>query len=54
MSNVNDKVKALLQTLSVEERQLLTRVLKIEYDVLYMAKPRVGPDLLKAAREIIK
>lgn len=54
MSSVNERVKALLQTLSTEERQLLNRVLKIEYEMLYSARPRVKEDLMKAARDVIK
>lgn len=54
MSDVNEKVRQLLVSLSTEERQLLGRVLKIEHEVLYSAKPRVRDDLLKAVREVIK
>lgn len=54
MSNVRDQIQALLQTLSTEERQLLSRVLKIEHELLYQLKPRVKEDLMKAAREVIK
>jgi len=54
MSDVNEEVRQLLATLSGEERQLLSRVLKIEHDVLYSSRPRVREDLLKAVREVIK
>lgn len=54
MSEVQEKVKRLLQSLSGEERQLLGRVLKIEHEVLYREKPRVREELLKATREVIK
>ncbi len=54
MSKVSEEVRRLLQSLSLEERQLLTRILKIEHEVLYSAKPRVREDLLKATREVIK
>lgn len=54
MSNVNDKVKQLLVSLTPEERQFLSRVLKIEHEMLYSLRPRVGDDLLKAIREVVK
>ncbi len=54
MSDVNEKVRQLLMTLSIEERQLLGRVLKIEHEVLYSAKPRVRDDLMRAVREVVK
>lgn len=55
MSEVNEEVRRLLQTLSLEERQLLNKILQIEYEKLYMAKPRGAlEDCLKATREIIK
>jgi hypothetical protein len=54
MSEVNDKVRQLLLSLSQEERQFLNRVLQIEHEMLYSAKPRVGDDLLKAVREVVK
>ena len=54
VSKVSEEVRRLLQSLSLEERQLLTRILKIEHEVLYSAKPRVREDLLKATREVIK
>ena len=53
-SDVNDQVKTLLLSLSIEERQFLNRVLKIEHEVLYSSKPRVAEDLLKAVREVVK
>lgn len=54
MSDVNDQVKQLLLSLSTEERQFLSRVLQIEHEMLYSSKPRVGDDLLKAIREVVK
>lgn len=54
MSDINDRVKEHLLSLSNEERQFLNRVLKIEHDLLYSAKPRVAEDLLKAVRDIVK
>ena len=54
MSEISAKVEVLLQSLSLEERQLLSRVLKIEHEVLYSAKPRVREELIKAVREVIK
>lgn len=54
MSDINERVKEHLLSLSNEERQFLNRVLKIEHDLLYSAKPRVAEDLLKAVRDIVK
>lgn len=54
MSEVNDKVRQLLLSLNPEERLFLNRVLQIEHEMLYSAKPRVGEDLLKAVREVVK
>jgi hypothetical protein len=54
MTSVKDKVQELLNQLTVEERQLLGRVLKVEKDYLYHQKPRIKDDLMKAVREIVK
>jgi hypothetical protein len=54
MSDVNEQVRKLLVSLSIEERQFLNRVLKIEHEVLYSSRPRVAEDLLKAVREVVK
>lgn len=54
MSDVSEKVRQLLLTLSTEEQQLLSRFLKVEHEVLYRTKPRVKEEYLKATREVIK
>ncbi len=54
MSSVNEKVAALLQGLTLEEQQLLTRVLRIEQEKLYLKQPQVREDLMRAVREVIK
>lgn len=53
-NEAKQKARAILESLSVEERQLLTKILKIERDWLHQAKPRIQEDLVKAVKESIK
>jgi hypothetical protein len=54
MSTIKEQVAALLQALTPEEQTLLSRVLRIEQEKLYMKQPQVREDMLRAVREIIK
>lgn len=49
-----EKARQILLDLSIEERKLLTRVLKIERATINQLKPRNQEDLMKAIKEEIK
>ncbi len=52
---VQAKIREILQSLSEDERKLLSRVLDAERDKLYMQKPRgINDDLTKAITEVIR
>ena len=54
MTSVKEKVHALVQELSADERQLLSRVLRLEQEHLHRQKPRLKEELMRAAREVFK
>ncbi|MEH0198716.1 hypothetical protein V7S57_23460 [Caulobacter sp. CCNWLY153] len=54
MSSIKEQVAELLQSLTTEEQQLLSRVLKVEQEKLYQRQPQVREDLMKAVRDVIK
>jgi hypothetical protein len=49
-----EKAKQILLRLTLEERKLLTRVLKIERATIHQVKPRNQEELMKAIKEEIK
>ena len=53
---IDNKLNDLLVSLatSQQEQDLLARVLKIEREKLYLERPRVKDDLLRAVREVFK
>ena len=52
--SIRNRMVEILKELSDEEKELLCRVLKIEAEKLYLSKPQIKQDILKAVREIIK
>jgi 3-deoxy-D-arabino-heptulosonate 7-phosphate (DAHP) synthase class II len=54
MSTIKEKVVELLQALTPEEQQLLSRILRIEQEKLYQRQPQVREELMRAVREVIK
>jgi mRNA-degrading endonuclease RelE of RelBE toxin-antitoxin system len=54
MSEVREKVLEILKRLDETELRYLSEVLRIEKDNLYLSKPRVTDDMLRAVREIVK
>ena len=54
VNDTKQKARVILQALSVEERELLTKILKIERDWLHQQAPRIREDLLKAVKDTIK
>ena len=51
----DERVRTILSDLTVQERQLLTAVLKAEREKLYMKLPRgINEDIWKAVTEVIK
>jgi hypothetical protein len=51
---INPRVLEAVKKLSPKEQDLLARVLKIEREKLYLERPRVKEDLLRAVREVFK
>lgn len=49
-----EKIRAVLERLSVEERQLLNAVMKVEAEHLHKARPDVTPELLDAVERIVE
>ena len=51
---VREQIVEVLKELNEQERELLSRVLRIERDKLYQERPRVKEEILRAVREVIK
>ncbi len=51
---VREQTRAVLAKLSRPERQLLSRILKIEHEHVHLKRPRVKDEMLRAVRENIK
>lgn len=48
------KIIDIISRLDESERDLLVRVLKIERAKLYLERPRVKDDIIRAVREVIR
>ena len=51
---IKPRVLEAIKKLSPQEQELMARVLKVEREKLYLERPRVKDDLLKAVREVFK
>lgn len=51
---IKPRVLEAIQRLNPQEQDLMARVLKIEREKLYLERPRVKDDLLRAVREVFK
>jgi hypothetical protein len=51
---VRERTREVLDGLSKPERQLLSRVLKIEHEHVHLQRFRAKEDMLRAVRETIK
>jgi len=49
-----EKIRAVLEALTVEERQLLNAVMKVEAEHLYKAQPQVTSELVEVVERYIK
>ena len=54
MATVKERVAEILQTLTPQEQQLLSKVLKLEQEELYLSKPQLRDDLMRAVKDTIK
>lgn len=51
---LTEKVRTVLERLSVEERELLNAVLKVESEHLHKASPNVAPELIDEVERRIR
>lgn len=54
IDSIKPRILEAIKKLSPQEQDLLVRVLKIEREKLYLERPRVKDDLLRAVREVFK
>jgi len=52
--NVTDEIRKVLHALSAEEQELLSRVVRVERDLLHQKRTVPKKELLKCVREVVK